>query len=161
MKSIPLTKGYSALVDDNDFNWINQWKWSARTSKDGQVYAIRWDAEVAKFVYMHRLINSTPSDQKTDHRDGDGLNNQRENLRTATNAQNAMNAKRHKDSLSRFKGVTKNPKKGKPWVAGIGINGKRCHIGTFATEEEAALAYTAKARELFGEFAGHYFGEQK
>lgn len=161
MKLVKLTKGYSAIVDDADFQWINQWKLSLRTSRDGNMYAMRWDAEASKFIYMHRLINSTPAKQKTDHRDGNGLNNQRTNLRTATSAQNAWNVRPHKDGESRFKGVSRNSKKGKPWIAGIGVDGKRRHLGTFATEEDAAHAYAIAAKELYGEFAGHFVRAQK
>jgi len=95
---------------------------------------------------------STPSDMETDHRDGNGLNNQRENLRICTRQQNSQNGLAHKDSSSQFKGVSL--KKGRhKWVACIMQNGKLAHLGYFDNEIEAAKTYNTKAKELFGEFA--------
>lgn len=156
MKRIPLTQGHYAIVDGEDYEFLSQWKWSLRTSSDGRMYAMRWDSSSRKFIYMHALINETPLGLKTDHRDGDGLNNARSNLRTATSAQNSFNVRSHRDAKSPFKGVSPNPKKGKPWVSGIGVNGKRKHLGTFSTEAAAAAAYAAAANDAFGSFAGNF-----
>jgi hypothetical protein len=85
-----------------------------------------------------------------DHRDGDGLNNMRSNLRFATSRQNAMNRSKWKSSDSRFKGVHRD---GKRWRAIITLGGKRIHLGCFASDEEAALAYNDAALANYGEFA--------
>lgn len=159
MREIPLTKGYVSVVDDEDYTFISQWRWCARVSV-GKVYAMRAvtaSGQKTEYIYMHRQINGTPRDMQTDHIDGDGLNNRRANLRTATNAQNSWNGKAHKDAASRFRGVSPNLKPGKKhpklWVAHICINGQVEHLGTFASEDEAASAYDARARSLYGEFA--------
>lgn len=87
-----------------------------------------------------------------DHINGNGLDNRRENLRISTQAQNLWNAKKHKDSSSIYKGVSKR-RNDTNWSARIMKNGKAQHIGMFTTETEAASAYNRVAKELFGEFA--------
>jgi hypothetical protein len=108
--------------------------------------------------YMHSLILGFPSNRVTDHIDHDRCNNQKSNLRLATQQQNRFNQKQRQGALSQYKGVTRTPSSRiKPWKAQIAktIDGKltRFHIGCFATEEQAAIAYDRKARELFGDFA--------
>jgi hypothetical protein len=151
VKTITLTKGYVATVDDEDFDFLMRWKWSATVRENGKVYAVRGERGRGA-VYMHREINRTPAGLKTDHRDGDGLNNRRGNLRDATNAQNAANAGAHRDAVSRFKGVSPNCKSGKPWIASICVLGRHRYLGVFDTEEEAGAAYARAAAEAFGEF---------
>lgn len=141
MRLIPLTKGYSAAVDDADFEEMNRWKWSASERENGVVYAVRQDRETGRLVYMHRVVNRTPAALATDHLDHDGLNNTRANLRTVTTVENAMNARSHSDAVSKFKGVSPNRKRGKPWIAKI----RNTYLGVFATEQEAADAYRAAA----------------
>lgn len=154
---IALSQGQHAVVDDGDYDWLSKWKWCASKGRHCY-YAVRAEKTGDKytFIYMHRVINGTPLGKSTDHIDGDGLNNTRANLRTATGQQNAANMRRHRDGSSRFKGVSRNPDPGplnpKPWIAHIGINGKASHLGTFLTEEEAVEAYTNAAKEAFGEF---------
>lgn len=151
---IPLTRGQFAVVDDDDFDWLAQWKWHAQPHPTAGFYANRYDEE-GRFVAMHRLINGTPDGLLTDHRDGNGLNNQRHNLRAATPLQNMMNRRGKRGGTSRFKGawLDRNPRNRKDWRAGIRINGKLKYLGRFHTEEEAGAAYAAAAAEHFGEFA--------
>lgn len=87
-----------------------------------------------------------------DHIDGDGLNNQRLNLRQSTKSQNNMNTNKGQGYSSKYKGVTWD-KARKKWKCGIKINGKQIFIGRFIEEDDAALAYNQKASELFGEFS--------
>ena len=154
---IPLTKGYTALVDDADAGLVLGVKWRAIVT-DRSVYAGRAVRSTAgtrrqSIQYMHTLITGWAI---TDHRDGNGLNNQRANLRQATLTQNNRNRRANR-SASRFKGVAINRGRGMPWKAAIGFDGISRHLGYFADESDAARAYDKAARELFGEFAAVNF----
>jgi hypothetical protein len=152
MRQIELTQGKFAIVDDADFAWLSQWKWTAQKT-DWGFYAMRH--ECGQVVFMHRLINETPAGMVTDHEDGDGLNNRRGNLRTATQLQNMMNRHGKRNGTSQYKGVwaDSSRRNRKPWRAAIRINGKLKYLGRFISEDEAGRAYAAAAREMFGEFA--------
>jgi len=106
-----------------------------------------YQAHRLAFLYM---VGKIPL-SGIDHRDGDGLNNRWRNLRPATPSQNAANAGVCSTNTSGFKGVTWN-KKSQRWQAGIKKDGRSIHLGLFDAPETAHSAYTAKARELFGEF---------
>jgi hypothetical protein len=99
---------------------------------------------------MHRLILRVDANTQVDHRDGNGLNNTRGNLRPATHAQNQHNSRLRKDNQSGFKGVHRQ---GNRWVARIRVDGEQKHLGSFRTPEEAARAYDAAALRLRGEYA--------
>ena len=150
MKNIPLTQGRFAIVDDADFDWLNQWKW--QYSHKG--YAVRSFYKNGKMEYveMHRSLNKTPAGFQTDHRDGDRLNNQRFNLRTASASQNAMNRKPRADAKSKFKGVSWSKQKSR-WVSRIFFDKKSIHLGFFEEEKEAAIAYNEAAVNKYGNFA--------
>ena len=154
MKLIPLTQGYFAQVDDADFEWLNQWNWQARVCKH-TVYATMNARKNGKrtTVQMHRVILGV-TDPKifVDHEDLCGLNNQRENIRLCTNAQNIMNIISRSNSSSRFKGVFRNTIL-KKWLASIKIDGKSKHIGLYDSEEDAARNYNLFAKEHHKEFA--------
>ncbi len=152
MKEIKLTRGFVALVDDEDFEFLNQWKWRANGHGDWQ-YAIRnfsLGGGKKKIVKMHRqILGITDSKILCDHRDGDRLNNQKSNLRIATQSQN--NANRKGIGVSGYLGVFKS---GNKWMARIRQPKKdRKYLGTFDTKEQAALAYNMAAIEVHGEFA--------
>ena len=149
MKQIPLTQGKFALVDDADFDWLNQWKWYCLNG----AYAARnvYSGKNKKCILMHREIACTPDGLLTDHRDLDGLNNQRYNLRDATKSQNGMNRGANKGAESKFKGVF--AKGGRFWGAQIMVNGILEFRGQYQSEIEAAQAYNEAAIELHGEFA--------
>lgn len=151
MKEIPLTQGYKALVDDIDYNRLNQFLWQVIIKENYSPYAYRTDRTNGKeTIYMHREI--LQCDLKVDHRDGNGLNNQRYNLREATSQQNSFNiTKRSKTTSSAYKGVCWN-RQNKQWQSYIYFN-KKIHLGYFEDEIDAAIAYNNKAIELFGEFA--------
>ena len=151
-KLIPLTQGQFAKVDDEDFGWLSQWKWTAQATDRG-FYAMRKCNR--KLVLMHRLINQTPEGMVTDHKDGDGLNNQKGNLRTATHLQNMMNRRGKRGGTSTFKGVWLDRTQAgrKKWRAGIRLNGRLKYLGRFETEHEAAAAYAAASNTHFGEFS--------
>jgi hypothetical protein len=146
VKEIQLTQGYVALIDDEDYQDVSQFKWQLHRDGKGGLYAKR------DKVFMHRYILEPPTGTQIDHINGNGLDNQRANLRFATYAENQQNSSGRKVKSSRFKGVSwaSNAKK---WIAYIGVDNKPIKIGSFIDEVEAAKAYDAEARKLFGEFA--------
>ncbi len=102
---------------------------------------------------------NTPEDKHTDHEDGNGLNNQKSNLRIVTNAQNHMNKKGNRNTSSKYKGVCWNKESNK-WTSSITLNQKQTHLGYFTCEKKAAKAYDKKAKELFGEYSRLNFKEE-
>jgi hypothetical protein len=147
MKEIPLTQGKFALVDDEDFEWLSQWRWHF----DHKGYAIRDTQEHT--IYMHRLIANIPEGLFTDHINGNGLDNRRKNLRPCNTAQNSANQRIRKDNTSGYKGVTWDTER-KIWAAQCHTVGrKHIFLGRFENIEDAARAYDKKAIELHGEFA--------
>lgn len=153
MKRIPLTQDKYAIVDDEDYEYLNQWKWMLRRDKNN-LYVVRgvWVNNKVEIILMHRLIMNCPKDMEIDHINHNGLDNRRYNLRICTHAQNCQNRKPYKNKLSKHKGVTWR-KDSKKWKAQIRFNGKQMSIGSYITESEAIRAYNKKAKELFGEFA--------
>lgn len=148
IRFIPLTKGQVAIVDKEDYEWLSQYKWHAVNNGE-KFYAYR--CRNKRSLSMHRAIMNEPKGMLVDHKDGNGLNNRRNNLRVCTTSQNHQNRRRTFGS-SRYKGVHWN-KKGKKWAAAITDKGKYKFLGHFDDEAEAAKAYDRKAKELFGEFA--------
>ncbi len=151
MAILPLTKGRVAIVDDSDFDWLNQWKWTLKTQPGGKVYAYRQPGPriAQRMIRMHRLILNAPDGVLVDHINGDGLDNRRSNLRLASSSQNGANSER-KNGVSGFRGVVRNHNR----FRAIGsIGGKFVHLGNFETIEDAARAYDAFAFEQFGAFA--------
>jgi len=152
MKEIPLTRGKVALVDDEDYELLNQWKWYAVKSHNCW-YAQRtiYQGVNNSYIKMHRLILNTPEGMQSDHINGNGLDNRRENLRVCTNTENCRNQKPQKHS-SIFKGVTLYKSRNK-WVARIKVSRSSINLGIFNSELEAAQAYDKAAEKYFGEFA--------
>lgn len=153
MKEIKLTRGMVALVDDEDFLALTVYKWCA--FKDRKTfYAVRYEHSQGKQtkVYMHRVIMSAPIGMFVDHKDHDGLNNQKSNLRLCNHSQNGRNRQVSRNNTSGFKGVCWN-KQAEKWMAYIKDNGISRTLGNFDSREEAAKAYDMAARKLFGEFA--------
>jgi len=152
-KEIPLTQGKVAIVDEADFGYLSQFKWCASKGKT-TYYAMRSLVHNGKntTIYMHRAIMNPPFDLQVDHRNMDGLDNRRANLRICTNSQNHMNAKKRGGHSSSYKGVSWRKARRK-WRARIMVNKTEEVLGSFDDEREAANAYNARAKELFGEFA--------
>lgn len=139
---------YVAIVDDSDFDLVNQYRWCAMPTRN-TIYAVRFDKK--KCITMHSFLMSEEmqnGSQVVDHRDGNGLNNTRMNLRPATYMMNFWNGRLRFGR--KFKGVTK---RGKRFQARIMRAGESISLGTFSTEIEAASAYDVAARRLYGEFA--------
>lgn len=154
MKSLLLSRGQSAIVDDCDFDRVSTFKWYAKWDAKGRrYYAARnaWVGPKRTTIKLHHTILDAPQGLVVDHINGDGLDNRRANLRSCSQLQNMANQGPRK-SLSGFKGVHFD-KRSKKWSAAIGINGRRLHIGTFKNPEDAARAYDASALLHCGEFA--------
>jgi hypothetical protein len=149
MKEIKLTRGKVALVDDEDFEYLNQWKWFFNKGYAGRHTGPR---HRRKLVLMHRDILCVPDGLVTDHINHDGLDNRRSNLRSCTRAQNYANSDIHSNNTSGAKGVRLR-KDTKKWSAIIKHNQKVIYLGCFKNLDEAARAYKDKAREIYGEFA--------
>jgi hypothetical protein len=149
--------GRVALVDDEDYEVVSQHRWHAQESTrkggriDGPYAATRIPRKGGRqgILLMHKLITGY---LKTDHRNGNGLDNQRKNLRPATNAQNTHNQRPRVGTSSPYKGVCWN-KASRKWQAAIKVAGSSRHLGLFATEEEAARAYEAAALAIQGDYA--------
>lgn len=151
MKSIPLTHGKFAIVDDEDYEWLMQWKWQA--SEKGYATRTQWVGNgKQKRISMHRLINKTPDGLETDHINGNRLDNRKCNLRTCTNAENQQNRRKKEGTTSVYKGVHWNSKD-KRWYALIKHDGKTTYLGSFKNEIDAATTYNKAASEIHGEFA--------
>lgn len=156
-KLIELTQGKSAIVDDEDYAGVSRYRWSAAYNS-GTHYAMRqfWRNGIPSTGYMHRFILDAKKGEIVDHINGNGLDNQRRNLRLATASQNTQNQKRRSTNTSGFKGVVKS---GNKWIAQIIASGKQIQVGYYSSPEEAARAYDKKAIEIFGEFARLNFPE--
>ena len=153
MKELQASKNMVAIVDDEDYAALSGLKWHAfMVHKTWYAATTQIDG---KRTYLHRVIMKPATGEEVDHIDGDGLNNQRANLRVCTHQQNQQNMRKPNiPTYSIYKGVTKLDRGGKKiWVAQVKHNKKHIHCGNFETQEEAARAYNARALELFGEFA--------
>jgi len=159
MQEIQLTRGRVALVDDEDYEWLNQWTWSVRRHVNKNQGSIHWYTQRGfDSASMHRLIlNIHGTDLQGDHIDGDGLNNQRHNLRIVTSSQNHMNQrKRFSQTSSIYKGVSWDSVNRK-WVVRIKVNGVQKNVGRFTNEKLAAKVYDRAALSHFGEYANLNF----
>lgn len=159
MIKVVLSQGYEAMIDDEDYGLISKHKWHVSPGKAGNKYAgcgiWQKGKNYTKNVPMHRMImNVTDPKIQVDHIDGNGLNNQRSNLRLATNQQNSFGSRKSFNKLysSKYKGVSFDKSREK-WAAKIQINRKYKYLGRYETELEAAQAYNVAAVRHFGEYA--------
>lgn len=156
MKEIELSQGMVATVDDDMYEELNQYKWYAHL--DGRRWYARrntpHDSNGKRHtIYMARVIMNAQPEERVDHKDNMAtLNNQRENLRLCTNAQNNANRSKWGGCSSMYKGVYWDKQNSK-WRARITAPCRRIHLGLFNDEIEAARAYNEAATEHFGEFA--------
>lgn len=149
---VPLTQGAYTKIDIRDAARVMRKRWYLfRDPKTGRKYAVREEHGVS--IRLHRYLLNAPPSKDVDHVNGDGLDNRRRNLRKATAAQNARNARKRKNSTSRYKGVCADISSGSPWRARIRVDGRLIHLGRFKIEKQAARAYDDAARRLHGEFA--------
>lgn len=156
MPFLKLTTGEGVLVDEGDFEYLNQWKWHSESGR----YAVRKEyygkapngKHLTRWIRMHRLITDAPDKMEVDHINGNGLDNRRSNLRICTHKQNSHNTRKRKDNRSGYKGVGWHTQHNK-WRARIVVDGRQKHLGLFDTPEQAAIAYNTAAEQFFGEFA--------
>jgi hypothetical protein len=153
-KEIKLTKGYVAIVDDEDYERLNKYKWRAETTGRfiKNVYAVRTDYRGGKHTRrLHMYI--VVSTEDIDHRNNNTLDNRRSNLRATTRIGNNTNQRKTgKKTTSKYKGVSFCTTRGL-WASGIRSNNKSKTLGYFSQEIDAAKAYNAAALKYFGEFA--------
>lgn len=152
MKEILLTQNKVALIDDEDWELVKNYKWSAQKGKNDTFYAV-----TTITVPMHQLIMGI-KDQAIDHINGNGCDNQKINLRTATSQQNSFNRRKRSGCSSLYKGVCWS-KKAKKWRAYLTKDQHYLSLGYFKDEKEAARAYDRAALIHFGSFARLNFNE--
>ena len=157
-REILLSKGQVAIVDADDYEWLNQWKWSASWSRtNSRFYAVRKDTtdpitKHRKRINMHAFILGVEPPLMADHLNHNPLDNRRKNLRLSTDEQNRKNRRKYSNNRSGYKGVSFSKRESK-WVANLMIQGKYKHLGYFESKEDAAHAYDEAARINYGEFA--------
>lgn len=158
MKKIPLTQGKFALVDDEDFERVNAFKWYLG-NLHGKLYALhcRWNSKTNKkeTIYLHRVVLQCRKSQSIDHISGDGLDNRRVNLRKCRHGLNVRNRLKSKNNTSGFKGVGWWHNRGRwgKFVSSIRHRGKLIFLGSFQSAMEAAKAYDRAAIRFHGAYA--------
>jgi len=157
MKEIQLTQGKFAIVDDDMYEYLSQWKWFTHRDRN-TFYAERMGGKWPnrKVVRMHRAVMNVSDDVLIDHLNGNGLDNRRENLRACTISENARNRGKDRDNSTGYKGVSWH-KQDQKYHAQIRVSGRKIYLGSYADPEEAARAYDKAAKELHGEFANTNF----
>jgi hypothetical protein len=153
MKEIPLAKGKSVtIIDDEDFELVSKYRWTrCPMNKWNKIYV---QTSTEPRITLHRLLMGFPEKPLVvDHKNHDGLDNRRCNLRVITKKQNQGNRRSARNSSSKFLGVSKNKRNGK-FTAQIGLGNKKTKcLGFFENEIDAALAYNEAAKIVHGEFA--------
>ncbi len=151
MRKIKLTQSKYALVDNEDYEWLNQWKWFY-AGKCGAQRSIYRQNKNQLTVRMHRQIMNNPKGKLIDHINHNPLDNRKSNLRIATRRENIINTPKsgRRKFTSQYKGVWKEPNR---WRAAIRVNFKLISLGSFQSERKAALAYNKAAKIHFKQFA--------
>lgn len=154
--AIEMRHGHTALVDLEDWPIVAAFGWYARRGQKGGLYAVsnqkvRGNHQSQYTLRMHRLLTNPPPGQDVDHRNGDGLDNRRSNLRPCTNPENQQNTG-PRGGASRFKGVSWDRRKQK-WRVAFRALGEHRFVGNFSDEEDAARAYDAAILRICPEFA--------
>ncbi len=162
MKEIPLTQNKIAIVADEDFPFLSQYKWRTQKGPDGHLYArTRINANgIITHPYMHTLLMNPSCQQMVDFKDGNGLNLLRGNMRLCSNKEDAQNRRQQSNNRSGYKGISWGTKENK-WVAFITVDGVHKRIGTFTNAIDAAQAYDDEAKKYFGSFAQLNFADKQ
>jgi len=148
MREIPLTQGKVAQVDDEDYEELRRFKWCAQKNWN-TYYAMRRPAAIngkREAIFMHQSIMGRLNGFEIDHRDGDGLNNQKSNLRHVTHRQNCQNRKNTSET-SKYPGISWDNKRNK-WYARLRIGSTRRYLGSFTSEMEAFEAYREAVNDI-------------
>ena len=152
-KQIQLSQGKYAIVDDEDFEYLNQWKWCINTHG----YAVRTQnirinpsKRIARIIKMHQVIMPPSESRQIDHINNNKLDNRKCNLRECTIQENQRNKSKPKNNTSGFKGVEKRKNR---YRAALRVDGVRIYFGTFDCPIKAAKAYNEAAIKYFGKFA--------
>lgn len=160
-KKIPLTQGQFAIVDDEDFEWLNRWKWCAMRRGVGHPYyavtkesrAVVGEAEARRNIYMHRKVMRAPLGQEVDHIVCENtLDNRRSNLRFSTRHEQILNRGKYRTNKAGFKGVFECKTNGK-WRAQIAVSAVKISLGYFHEKIDAARTYDRAAIQYHGRFA--------
>ncbi len=161
---------HKVFVDDEDFELVSKYNWCIK--KHGNTFYARCTTRLGinkrKEIKMHRLLLGLADPKNVvDHKDHNGLNNQRNNIRICSYSENGLNKTSHKNSSSKYLGVSLKKDKWKlsngsiviykTWAARIRVNGKDKHLGHFKIEKEAAISYDLAAKKYFGEYANVNF----
>ena len=142
-------KNRYTLVDDEDFDFLNQWKW--RLNKRGYILRSTMINNKYTVIHMHRIIIKCPSEKMVDHISGNKSDNRKNNLRICNNLENSWNRAISKLNSSGYKGVNWH-KASKKWEARIGFKNKRIHLGFFKNIKDAVNIYNVSAIKFYGEF---------
>ena len=153
MKTILLSQDFVAIVDDEDFAVLSKFKWNVlRITRSALRYAqrsVRVDTNKYRTVLMHTDILGSVDGMEIDHKNGNGLDNRRSNLRFVTHQQNMANKKTHKNNTSGYRGVYRH---GNKWLAQMFDNRRCIHLGTFVSFDEAKKARQKAEKIKYGEF---------
>ena len=150
---LPLKNGAFVTLDSADIELVSGREWRLHYRRDGGPSGVA-SGKHPNIVLMHRVIAGAKAGEIVDHKDGDPLNNTRQNLRLCSHAQNMRNSRRHTNNRSGFKGVYLDTSKaGRRWRAEIRVDGTKYSLGSHATPEGAHSAYCRAAKVLHGEFA--------
>ena len=162
-KTIPLTQGKVAIVDDEDYEELSKYKWCVHKEHEYWYAVCTVNNKKNKgMTKMHRAILGFPEGKQIDHINHNGLDNRKENLRVCTHAENLYNRKKSKNNTSGLKGVSHRMRNRlHKWEASIKHCQKTIYLGCFTDKNDAGRAYDKKARELFGEYAVLNFPEMK
>lgn len=152
---------HTVLVDDEDYELVSQYKWHIIKGKksfyaNANNYLGKIDNKyVNKPIKLHRLIMNAPDGTQVDHKDHNGLNNQKSNLRLCNNQKNNFNQTKRPNTSSQYKGVYLY--RNGTWEAGLTLDNKKVYLGRFEKEEDAAHQYDYHAIKHFGDFASLNF----
>jgi len=147
MRKIKLTQGKQAIVDDNDFDELNKYKWYTKHQCRNYYVVRHHPLNHGRLIWMHRIIMGDNHGMDIDHINGNGLDNRKINLRFCTRSQNNQNQRMRN---KKFKGFSKRDN---TYQARITVSGKRIYIGSYRSQIGAALAYNIAAKLYFGDFA--------
>ena len=155
MKVLELSQGLKSIVDDEDYEFLSKYKWSALRRTNGLFYAIRTRKKLepkgSRMIYLHREILKAKKGQFIDHINNDSLDNRKQNLRFCSKKENCRNRLITTKNTSGYKGVVWHTI-AKKWIASIKVNQKYIYLGLFIDKKQAAKAYNNAAIKYFGEF---------